>query len=236
MAERNSPEPDAPKSLGDPAALAARRAIADAPHLRPLRALARRIARERGAQVPDPDPLDGGVGARLLLLLETPGPAIVRTGFVSQDNATGTAANLFRFLREAGIARADLLIWNAVPWVIHEDGAQNRAPRRSEARAGAPYLAPLIDLLPNLACVVLAGRFAGEARMPLEGLRPNLPVIAVPHPSPTYVCTSPMVRERILAGLREAAGILASDASNSPPACDRDAPIVRASHRRRASG
>ena len=229
-------EPDAPKSLADPAALAERRALVDAAHLRPIRALARRIAQERGAPVPDPDPLDGGVNARLLLLLETPGPAIVRTGLVSQDNATGTAANLFRFLREAGIARADLLIWNAVPWVIHAQGALNRAPRRSEARAAAPYLAPLLGLLPNLACIVLAGRFAGEARAPLETLRPDLPVIAVPHPSPTYVCTSPSVRERILAGLRQAADILAHGpgASNSPPAHDRD--TSAAPHRGRAGG
>lgn len=118
--------------------------MADAPHVRPLRAFARMIAAERGAAVPDPDPLDGGVEARLLLLLETPGPSIGRTGFVSRDNPTGTAANLFRFLAEAGIARRDTLIWNAVPWVIHAPGALNRAPRRAEASAAAPYFAPLL--------------------------------------------------------------------------------------------
>eukprot|EP01046_Picozoa_sp_COSAG06_P083618 COSAG06_NODE_30503_length_538_cov_0.355353_1_plen_129_part_10 len=71
------------------------------------------------APVPAPDPLDGGVGARMLLLLETPGPAVLRTGFVTRDSANGTAANLFRFLAEAGLSRADTLIWNAVPWLIH---------------------------------------------------------------------------------------------------------------------
>ncbi|GJE69334.1 uracil-DNA glycosylase [Methylorubrum podarium] len=201
--------PDAPKSLRDPAVLDARRAMADAPHVRPLRSLAQRIAAESGAEVPDPDPLDGGVEARLLLLLETPGPSIGRTGFVSRDNATGTAANLFRFLNEAGIARRDTLIWNAVPWVIHAPGALNRAPRRSEAAAAAPYLAPLLALLPRLAVVVPAGRFAREASAPLATLRPDLPVVPIPHPSPTYVCTAPSVRERILAGLRQAATHLA---------------------------
>ncbi|VUD73785.1 hypothetical protein MET9862_04405 [Methylobacterium symbioticum] len=202
------PEPDQPKSLRDPAALAARRALVEAPHIAPLRALARRIAAERGAPVPDPDPLDGGVAARLLLLLETPGPAIFRTGFVSRDNATGTAANLFRFLAEAGIARSDTVIWNAVPWVIHAEGALNRAPRRTELRAAEPYLAPLLDRLPDLAVVVLAGRFAGEARGAITHLRPALPVVDVPHPSPTYVCTAPTVPARIRAGLAEAAVIL----------------------------
>ncbi len=201
--------PDAPKSLPksmrDPAVLDARRAMADAPHVRPLRALAEKIAAERGAAVPDPDPLDGGVEARLLLLLETPGPSIGLTGFVSRDNPTGTAANLFRFLAEAGIARRDTLIWNAVPWVIHAPGALNRAPRRSEAAAAAPYFAPLLALLPRLAVVVPAGRFAREAAAPLAELRPDLPVVPIPHPSPTYVCTSPSVRARILAGLAQAA-------------------------------
>lgn len=198
--------PDKPKSLGDPACLAARRALLTGAHLEPIRALARRIATERNAPVPEPDPLDGGAHARLLLLLETPGPR--GTGFVSRDNPTGTAANLFRFFAEAGIARADTLIWNAVPWVIHAPGALNRAPRRAEIAAAAPYLEPVIACLPRLAVVVLAGRVAGLSRPALATLRPGLPVIGVPHPSPTYVCTSPLVALRIRDGLAEAAGFL----------------------------
>ncbi|MGU3664659.1 uracil-DNA glycosylase [Methylobacterium sp. A49B] len=203
-----SAEPQAPKSLADPDALAARRAMIGAPHIAPIRALGARISAERAAPVPAPDPLDGGVAARMLLLLETPGPAVLRTGFVTRDSANGTAANLFRFLAEARIARADTLIWNAVPWLIHAAGALNRAPRRAEVAAGALYLAPLIDLLPRLAVAVLAGRFAGEAAPTLAALRPDLPVIRVPHPSPTYVCTSPEVPARIRRGLAEAAEIL----------------------------
>jgi uracil-DNA glycosylase len=203
-----TPEPAAPKSLADPAVLAARRALVEAPHLAALRALARTIAAERDAPVPDPDPLDGGAEARMLLLLETPGPAIFRTGFVSRDNATGTAANLFRFLAEAGIARRDTLIWNTIPWVIHPEGALNRAPRRSEMAAATPYLAPLLACLPRLALVVLSGRFAAGLRPAFTDLRPNLPVVEIPHPSPTYVCTSPQVTVHIRSGLADAAGIL----------------------------
>lgn len=202
------PEPEAPKSLAAPAALAARREMACLPHIAPIRAFARRIAAERGAPVPDPDPMDGGVEARLLLLLETPGPMVLRTGFVTRDSANGTAANLFRFLREAGIARSDTLIWNAVPWVIHAPCALNRPPRRTEAREAEPYLAPFLDLLPCLAVVVLAGRFAGQCAPALSTLRPGLPLVAIPHPSPTYVCTSPEVPARIRRGLAEAAAIL----------------------------
>ena len=39
-----------------------------------------------GRPVPHFDPADGGVDARLLLLLETPGPGPERTRFVSRDN------------------------------------------------------------------------------------------------------------------------------------------------------
>jgi len=214
--------PAEPKSLRDPRALAARKSLLDSPHIAPIRALARRIAGAQGAEVPDPDPLDGGVEARLLLLLETPGPSIRGTGFVSRDNPTGTAANLFRFLAEAGIARRDTLIWNTIPWVIHAPGARNRAPRRSEVRQALPGLAPLLAGLPRLGVVVLSGRVAGLARPALEALRPDLRLVAIPHPSPTYVCTSPTVAARIRAGLAEAqaciaGGHCASLAGNCPP-------------------
>jgi hypothetical protein len=214
--------PVEPKSLRDPLALAARKSLLDSPHIGPIRALARQIAGAQGADVPDPDPLDGGVEARLLLLLETPGPSIRGTGFVSRDNPTGTAANLFRFLAEAGIARRDTLIWNTIPWVIHAPGARNRAPRRSEVRQALPSLAPLLAGLPRLGVVVLSGRVAGLARPALEALRPDLRLIAIPHPSPTYVCTSPTVAARIRAGLAEAqaciaGGHCASLAGNCPP-------------------
>ncbi|MBO1020059.1 uracil-DNA glycosylase [Methylobacterium sp. SD274] len=202
------PEPTRPRSLADPEQVAIRRSLLEADRFIPLRRLARSIAIERSAEVPDPDPLDGGTEAQLLLLLETPGPGIGRTGFVSRDNPTGTAANLFRFMAEVGIARRESLIWNAVPWVIHAPGAVNRAPRKAEIATATTYLAPLIELLPALEVVVLAGRVAGLSRETLRRLRPAIPLIAVPHPSPTYVCTSPEVAQRIALGLSEAAAIL----------------------------
>ena len=122
--------------LADPAAVEARRAGLAAAHMRPLAAFAASLREATGNEVPDADPADGGAGARCLLLLETPGPSILRTGFVSCDNPTPTGANLRRFLRDAGLPRASLLVWNAVPFVIHAPGAKNRAPRASEVREG----------------------------------------------------------------------------------------------------
>lgn len=179
-------------------------------HLAPLLGFAAELRRTTGRPVPDADPADGGTAARLLLLLETPGPAITRTGIVSRDNPTPTAANLRRFLAAAGIARGETLIWNAVPFVIHAPGARNRAPLRAEIRQGLALLPPLLRLLPRLRVAVLAGRVAGEAEGTLRAARPALEVLRMPHPSPTYVCTSPDVPRRIASTLAHASALLAA--------------------------
>jgi hypothetical protein len=188
-------------ALADPAILAARRIMLGEARMAPLRAFAADVRAGYGP-TPDFDPADGGVAAQVLLLLETPGPAIWRTGFVSMDNATGTSANLRRFLARAGLARERLAIWNTVPWVIHT-GGPNRAPRLAEVRRGLRALPPLLPLLPALRCVVLAGRVAGMAETVLDGVT----VIRVPHPSPTYVCTDPAVAGRVVDGFAAAAGM-----------------------------
>ncbi len=159
-----------------------------------------------GRDVPGFDPNDGGAAARLLLLLETPGahgPAIV-----SRDHATGTSRNLKRFLAEAGIERQDTLLWNAVPWNVHAPGERNRPLRRGEITEGLTLLPPLLHLLPRLELVVLAGRVAREAVALIERERPLVGVLTMPHPSPTYVCTSPAVPRAIAATLAETAARL----------------------------
>jgi len=226
--------PDEPRSLADPARLDRRRALLPQPHMRPLLALVESIRAKHGMS-PDPDPLDGGVDARLLLLLETPGPGSGRTGFVSRDNPNGTAANLFRFLAAAKIAREDTLIWNAVPWVIHAPGATNRAPRTAEATAGRRWLASLLVLLPRLTVIVLAGRVAGTARGELAVLLPRVPSLGMPHPSPTYVCTSPTVAVRISSALDQAGATLAAHAPTIGDPLKPAADSVRAGDAHRSS-
>lgn len=159
--------------------------------------------------MPGFDPADGRAEARLLILLETPGPGGDGPRQVSRDNPTGTARNLTRFLHEAGIARADTILWNAVPWIVHAPGARNRALRRGEIREGIAMLPSFLALLPHLAVVVLAGRVAGEARGTVAAARPDAAVLAMPHPSPTIVCTSPEIPRRIAMSLGEAAALLA---------------------------
>ncbi len=198
-------------ALADPAEAGRRRALlaGAAGRTGPMAALVRHAAalRTTHGEVPDADPLDGGAAARLLLLLETPGPSIGGNGIVSADNPTGTGRNLRRFWAEAGLCRRDRVIWNAVPWVIHE-GGRNRAPRAAEVRAGLATLPPLLAGLPRLRVAVLAGRAAAGA----AGLfGPGVRVLLMPHPSPTIVCTSPEIGRRIGAALGEAAAVLRDD-------------------------
>ncbi|WP_419825741.1 uracil-DNA glycosylase family protein [Sphingomonas sp.] len=172
---------------------------------------------EAGRRVPHFDPLDGGADARLLLLLETPGPRATEPAFVSRDNRTGTGANLRRFLDGAEIARVDTLIWNAVPWIVHATGARNRAVTRAELREGVALLPALLALLPRLQVVVLAGAPARAAAETVRAARRDVPVLTMPHPSPTIVCTSPAIPARIADTLAAASRILASatDLDNS---------------------
>ena len=53
--------------------------------------------------------------------------------------------------------------------------------------------------------MVLAGRTAAAAAPRLARLRPDLPLFACPHPSPTYVCTRPDIPGRIVEALVAAA-------------------------------
>ena len=192
--------------LATPADRAARAELLAAPHVQRLEAW-RRAAAAPGP-IPHVDPADGGIAARLLLLLETPGLGASPLRFVSRDNPTAAGRNLRRFLAGAGIARGDTLIWNAVPWVVHASGARNRPVRAGEVREGLALLQGFLDLLPRLAVVVLSVRVAAQAAPVVAAARLGMPVILIPHPSPTIVCTSPAVGARIAEGLGKAAAIL----------------------------
>lgn len=145
-------------ALRDPAVVRRRRVMLDAPHMRPLNAYRARLAGQVRGFVPDFDPLDGGVGARLLFLLEKPGPKTfppLGSGFVSRENADPTAMHCRAAMIQADIPREGTIIWNVVPW-------WNETIRYSSAemRAGAAELAWLLALLPALRGVVQVGNNA----------------------------------------------------------------------------
>ena len=177
-------EPEAPRSLRDPEARAARRRLLTEPHVRPLTQYVEDLRARSTAEFPDFDPLDGGVEARLLFLMEKPGPMTSAerdgrqgSGFISRDNDDPTAQAIFTFMREAGIPRRETVLWNLIPgW----NGTRKVTAR--EVREGAQETLGLVRLLPNLRAVVLVGGKAGLAAPLLEGR--GLVIRKSRHPSP----------------------------------------------------
>ncbi|SEL48959.1 Uracil DNA glycosylase superfamily protein [Roseivivax marinus] len=164
--------------LADPAEAVRRRAMLEAPHIAALTRYARSLERP-GVSVPDFDPCDGGVGARLLFVMEKPGPVVFGqggAGFVTRDDPSPTQRAARRFLSEAGIDRRDTVIWNVVPW-------WNGTTRvtAAELRAGAAAFEGLLELLHALRVAVLVGRKAERVRPALEAR--GIPVLASAHPS-----------------------------------------------------
>mgnify|MGYP005853568119 CR=1 FL=1 len=196
--------PDIPKTLGRAAMRATRVMRLREPHVAPLTEFVESLRERMGPEysIPYVDPWDGGVEARLLYLLEAPGPRAVRSGFVSRNNPDETAKNFFELNQEAGIDRRLTVIWNVVPWYIG-DGRRIRAAKREDLSAGTESLRELVALLPRLEVVVLVGRKAGNARGLVEGIAPKSRIFECPHPSPMFVNRATGNRERILGVLRE---------------------------------
>ena len=177
-------EPAAPRSLRDPEAREARRRLLSEPHIRPLTAYVEQLRDRSPDEFPDFDPLDGGVEARLLFLMEKPGPmtSALRTGragsgFISRDNDDPTAEAIFNFMGNAGIPRRETVLWNLIPgW----NGTRKVTAR--EVREGALEALRLVQLLPRLKAVVLVGARAEEARPFLTS--GGFSLFSSVHPSP----------------------------------------------------
>ena len=204
-----------PRTLANAEAVADRRSRLDAPHLEPLNELVRAIREQRSEAVPWFDPESGGVNARVLLVLEAPGPKaapsprgskVTSSGFVSLDNDDQTAANLQGLVREAALERNLLLMWNIVPWYLgNADHTKIAAAHARDVDAGGPWLRELVALLGDLRVAVLLGEKAlrGWFRVSSQMLVP-VPVLAAPNPSPRSLQPHPQRRQAILEALRAA--------------------------------
>ena len=202
--------PDPIDPLADPAELARRREALSRAHMVPLARFVRELRASRPHDaVPDADPRDGGARARALLLLEAPGPRSVATGFVSCDTPNPTARNLRALLANAGIDRADVLLWNVVPWYVG-DGRRIRPVGARDIDAARPWLQALLDLLPALERTVLIGRKAQRAEAAVRARLPNAPPILAFHPSPQVFHISPERRAATVAAFDELGRALAS--------------------------
>ena len=118
--ETHSNPDDAPRSLGNPAVRQRRLGLLDRPHMRPLNDYVARLRREwEFGEIPDFDPLDGGIEAQVLFLFQKAGEQTVGStgsGFISRNNNDDTAEATFNFMHEAGIPRELTVTWNVVPW------------------------------------------------------------------------------------------------------------------------
>ena len=181
-----------------------KRSRLQAAHVRPLNDLVRMWrVREPGSLIPWFDPDDAGVDARVLVLMEAPGPATVRPGgsnFCSEDNSDGTARTLRRLREEAGLPRLSLVKWNIVPWAMHGPDGRWRAPQQADLVAARPALAELMRTLPKLRLVVAMGQPACNGLMAHLTAGPivDLPlVLAVPHPSQRNTVGRTQAEQRI---------------------------------------
>jgi hypothetical protein len=176
---------DDAESLGNVAVRAARVALLDRDHVRPLTDYVNELRERSGLveRVPYFDPLDGGVRARCLCLLLAPGPVAKETGFVSRDNPDPTARSFRSFMRDVGLDRSDTVVWNIVPWYLG-DAKKIKPPKAADKRRGKEHLLDLLGKLVHLKVVVLFGNAALEARLLLEDQRRDLGLRHCAHPSP----------------------------------------------------
>jgi hypothetical protein len=174
-----------PRSMRDPAVRQRRRAMLEAPHIAPLTAYAAALRRRGKGEVPEFDPMDGGVGARALFLFQKPGPMTsdersgkrAGSGFISRNNDDPTAEATCGFMQRAGIARELTVIWNVVPWW---NGTMEVTG--DELSEGVACVRQLVALLPKLRAVILVGKKAAQAEplLTAAGLR----VVTSDLPSP----------------------------------------------------
>jgi uracil-DNA glycosylase len=197
---------DEPKLLRDPKVRRERRAQLRHSHIAALTAFLEALRHEAGSgvMIPDFDPWDGGIEAKILYLLEAPGPQAVASGFISRNNPDESAKNFFQLNAEVKIPRKRTVTWNVVPWYIG-DSKSIRAASQADLAQGVRHLPRLLSLLPKLRAVVFVGRKAEYARETVMEQLPNVKTFCCPHPSPKCLNTNPANRERILNVLHEVA-------------------------------
>ncbi|MFC1707030.1 uracil-DNA glycosylase [Planctomycetota bacterium] len=178
------PGAHAPYSLkSEEERLRRKRLLETAPHMKPLVEYVRWIRTETGLgdKVPDFDPLDGGDNARVLILMEAPGPRAVESGFVSRNNPDPTARNLCDLFASEDIPREYTAIWNVVPWYLGTE-TRIRAPETHDLAEARRWLVELLSLLPCLQVVVLTGKSAQRAHVWLSA-RTEANILALHHTS-----------------------------------------------------
>jgi hypothetical protein len=186
---------DEPKTLRFEHVRQGRLSALHAPHTAPLTRFVEELRQQMGDDfhIPDFDPFDGGIHAKVLFLLEAPGPKAKGSGFISRDNPDPAAANIWVLSHEAGLNRTDCVIWNVCPWYVGT-ASGIRAVKAAQIRATANALRSLLGQLADLRCLALVGRKAQKARHTVEGARPDVQIVEMPHPGNQNLSTRPHYR------------------------------------------
>lgn len=210
-----SPSPDEPWALRSQDECCRRQGLLAEDHMRPLADFLKHVRAELGPayDIPGFDPCDGGVRARALFVLETPGPKAIKTGFVSRNNPDHTAKNLCDLLAEAGLDRADTLLWNIVPWNVTEFG-HLRPLHSRDLEEAFPYLDSLLALLAELRVVVLVGQKAQSAEARIRAVS-TAAIVKTNLPSQQVFNVWPEKRAQTLERFREVASILRGEVGDS---------------------
>ncbi|TXK19996.1 uracil-DNA glycosylase [Homoserinibacter sp. GY 40078] len=172
-----------------------------------LEAWREEVAARRGVYIPHFDPADAGAEARVLLVMEAPGPmtnantGLPGSGFISVDNDDQTAGNVWKGRNAVGLHHG-MLHWNIVPWYL---GVASLKPTDRELEQGGAEAMSLLKLLPNVTVVLLAGEYAQRGWR--DYVAPNLDndpfPIGLPHPSAQSLNRSG-ARDRFAAALQKA--------------------------------
>jgi hypothetical protein len=203
-------EADTPRAFRTPALLAERLTHLDDPRVAPLNDWVRDLRTRLGPEaiVPWFDPADGGIEARLLWLLEAPGPKATTerggSGIISCNNHDGAAENTWRTRAEAGVDRHLVVHWNVIPYYLGTD-TKIRAWKPGDVANAGPMLAELVALLPELRSVVLGGEAAQICWRDHKPRTAQVREFPCPHPSVTNVNTRPGVWPLIVQAWRDAA-------------------------------
>lgn len=149
------------------------------------------------------DPESGGIGAQVLMLLESPGPQVSKTMLISADNPDGTAENMSCLLKLASLSRKRILLWNIFPWQLSAESVI--VPDKQHLIEAAPATRELLTLLPQLKVIVLVGNQAkaGWEHVGLE-IDPGIEILHCPHPSPIPFGVNPESAVKALSVLVQA--------------------------------
>jgi uracil-DNA glycosylase len=180
-----------------------RKELLDKPHIEPLSLLLKDIKKARGpnCEIPNFDPLDGGIDSKAVFFLESPGNMAKGSGFISRNNPDETANNMRQLLKNADLARGDTLLWNIVPWYL------GRVPAADEINEAIPYVEQLLSMLPKLKVIVLVGKKAWMGESNIAGFA-NVPILKANHPSPLNFNSRAYMKDLIQDKFNEAAAIV----------------------------